>query len=445
VLANLLDTRLHNLWLAADDMTMDLPQKISVANYRSFAGMTSLELRPLTLIYGWNNTGKSALLRILPLVADSVSSRATAPLELAGEAGRGSSFREIKWKGPMDEQLPPYLMLRFDWEEQAPVSRVEFGLDFSHERKRILIKSLSAFKGGVQCLEATHVPEPDEHRASMLRYDVRVPDQAERRLRLDFEGLIPKPSDELPVLADIREALQRLRGNIQWLGALRRPPERLTPEIGSSPQLLSADGQEAVRLLRLDEGILAEVSGFYEKSFERRLELVDVPPSHFRVLLRPLRSADMDVDLVDAGEGMMQLLPVLTAVAMARRHASGGPAALAVEEPESHLHPNAQRELARHLCALAASSEPPVLVLETHSFPLLLAIQVEIARGSLPRDRVVAYWVEQMGDGRSVASPVTFNAKGQPEGNWPPDVFGDAPRLARELVEAQRSAGTKRP
>ena len=74
-----------------------------------------------------------------------------------------------------------------------------------------------------------------------------------------------------------------------------------------------------------------------------------------------------------------------------------------------------------------------------------LRIQVEIARGNLLRDKVVAYWVEQMKDGRSIANPVTFDAKGRPEGNWPPTVFADQQALARELVEAQRSVGTRVP
>jgi predicted ATPase len=429
---------------SAYDMPLPLPQKISVANYRSFAGLTSLDLKPLTLIYGWNNTGKSALLRTLPLIGDSVSSTATAPLELLGEAGRQSSFLDVKWKGPRDEQVGPYLLLRFDWADTAPLTHVEFGLDFSRERKRTLVKTLAAFKGEEQVLDATHVPEPDEQRATVLTYDVRVPGQAEQRIRMDFEGLVPKTHPMLPVLANIHQLLLGLRGQIQWLGALRHSPRRLNPDSGSAPQRLSSDGRESAQLLRMDADVLAEVSGFYAKSFDRVLTLPEVlPTSHFRMLLQPRTSPEIDVDLVDAGEGMMQLLPVLTAVAMARRYDRGGPAILAIEEPESHLHPNAQRELARHLCQIAASPSPPIIVLETHSFPLLLAIQVEIARGSLPRDRVVAYWVEQLREGRSMANRVTFDTKGRPEGSWPPNVFADQQMLARELVEAQRSAGTK--
>src|SRR5262249_5612613 len=144
-------------------------------------------------------------------------------------------------------------------------------------------------------------------------------------------------------------------------------------------------------ILRSDRDVFAEVARCYGERFHRVLDIVDVPPKNYRVLLRP--EPVMDVDLIDAGEGMMQMLPVLVGAAMARRHDKGGPFILPVEEPESQLHPDAQRDLARHLCAIAGGASPPVIVLETHSSAILLAVQLEIAAGRLPKDRVLAYWV----------------------------------------------------
>ena len=49
-----------------------------VENYRSFAERTSMILRPLTLLFGYNSSGKSALLRFLPLLAAAVEPGRTA-------------------------------------------------------------------------------------------------------------------------------------------------------------------------------------------------------------------------------------------------------------------------------------------------------------------------------------------------------------------------------
>lgn len=411
-------------------LTLD---SLSVANYRAFADPTPLELRPITLLYGRNSAGKSALLRALPLIGDSVAEGASSPLDLSGDAGRGSSFLDVTWKGAKED---PYLRLGFTWGPPSPLARVEYGLDFSRERRITLVKEFSAFdREGARVLHAVHAPEPDEARASELRYDVVDAERQEQRVRLDFVGLVPAPCPEIPRLQELRQQMLELRGAIQWLNALRRPPARLIPEQGSKPKRMSGSGEEAASILRSNPDIDAEVTRFYKTRFGRFFKIQEVPPQHYRILLRPAQ--DMDVDLIDAGEGMMQLFPVLVAAAMARRHEGGGPSILAIEEPESQLHPDAQRELAQHLCEIAAGPRPPRIVLETHSYPLLLSVQLEIASGRLPKERALAYWVHQLEDHRSRAERVTFDAEGRPEGNWPPDVFADHRELARELMKTQ--------
>jgi predicted ATPase len=415
---------------------------ISVANYRSFAERTDLDLRPLTLLYGRNGAGKSSLLRVLPLIGASVGEGASSPLDLSGDAGRESSFGDLKWKGAVGDAADPYLRLAFSWAAGA-LSRIEYGLDFSRERRVTLIKELVAFdRAGACVLSARHVPEPDEPNAKILHYDLRNGAEPEQRVRLDFVGLVPQPCPEVACIAHLREQMLSLRGAIQWISALRKQPRRLNPESGARHKRMSGNGEEAASILRSDRDVMGEVAGCYRERFGKVLEIVDVPPSNYRILLRP--DPTMDVDLIDAGEGMMQMLPVLVGAAMARRHEQGGPFILAAEEPESQLHPDAQRALARHLCAIAGETTPPVIVLETHSYTILLAVQLEIAAGRLPRDRVLAYWVHQLDDHQGKAERVTFDSGGRPEGNWPPGVFADDRDLARELVKEQLKTMARR-
>ena len=67
------------------------PSALHVRNYRSFPGPQQVELRPLTLFYGGNSSGKSALVRLLPLLADSVGSEDGGPLNLSSPAARDAS------------------------------------------------------------------------------------------------------------------------------------------------------------------------------------------------------------------------------------------------------------------------------------------------------------------------------------------------------------------
>ena len=54
------------------------------------ASRVEVELRPLTLFFGYNSAGKSALIRALPLLRDSTRSDLLGPLDLDSETVRGA-------------------------------------------------------------------------------------------------------------------------------------------------------------------------------------------------------------------------------------------------------------------------------------------------------------------------------------------------------------------
>jgi len=70
-------------------------QSFTLKNYRSFVDRTTIELRPLTLLFGYNSSGKSALLRALPLIMDSLKGESRTPLALNSPAMRGSHFSDL--------------------------------------------------------------------------------------------------------------------------------------------------------------------------------------------------------------------------------------------------------------------------------------------------------------------------------------------------------------
>ena len=72
---------------------------IDVEALRAFKDRARLRVRPLTLLYGRNQAGKSSLLRLLPWLGDCVFGR--APLvDLQSAALMGSTFKELGWLGP---------------------------------------------------------------------------------------------------------------------------------------------------------------------------------------------------------------------------------------------------------------------------------------------------------------------------------------------------------
>jgi hypothetical protein len=415
-----------------------LPTAITLWNYRSFAAPVRLELRPITLLFGDNNSGKSALLRALPILSDAAPS-GSGPLDLESPAVRGSSFQDLRWKGVQEDEDPD-LGIGLCWEGAEGVERVEYRLTWFEEWRRLVIRRFSLWdRGGNLVLEADWRPLPEDRSAQELAYDIRVAEnKPPLREQLAFLGLVPA-SRRPPLCALLDPVVDRLwalKDNVQWLMAMRRLPERIYPYPTAPRWQMKPDGSDAPSVLAGNPESLAEVSDWYEKNLRRRLRLQDVPPDRFRLMLQHVERAALDTDLVENGEGSIQVLPVLTVLALTRREE--GPRILAIEEPESHLHPSLQRALAEHICEVAAASPSSRIVLETHSEHLLLGVQLQILKRRLRPEDVRVYWVHQLESGESVADPVAFDESARPQGGWPPEVFAEDTEMAREIVQARR-------
>lgn len=413
-----------------------LPTAITLSNYRSFASPVRLELRPITLLFGDNNSGKSSLLRALPLLSDSTPS-GSGPLDLESPAVRGSSFQDLRWKG-LQEDEDPDLGIGVCWKGGE---RAEYRLTWFDEWRRLVIRHFSLWRGEHLELEASWVPVPDERSSRKLTYDVHIPGHEPLvRSQLQFFGLVPRSLPEShsfsPLLNPPGDRLQDLNDEVQWLMATRRITDPVYPYPTAPRWRMKPDGSDAPSILAGDPESLAHVSSWYEQTLRRRLRVQDVPPGRFRLMLQHLDRAILETDLVENGEGSIQVLPVLTALALMRRDA--GPRILAIEEPESHLHPSLQRALAEHICDVAAESPSSRIVLETHSEHMLLGVQLQILKGTLRPEDVLVYWVRQLENGESIAEPVTLDAEARPHGDWPPGVFSQDTDMAREIVQARR-------
>lgn len=416
-----------------------LPTAITLRNYRSFAAPVRLELRPITMLFGINNAGKSALLRMLPILSDSLAPTAPGPLDLEGPAARGSSFQDLRWKG-LGEDEDPDLFLSISWESLPQTYRIEISIH-SSDLWRLVIRGFRVWDGENLRLAAQWRPVPGESAAQALTYEVQTTAGGPNTLaRLAFKGLVPSsfPRELKPLLNPAIERLQELQNQVQWLTAARQPPERISPFPTGPRWRVKPDGSDVATVLAASPDLLSEVSKWYEKQLRRSLSILEVPPSGIRLMLRNLERATLDVDLMDTGEGMIQVLPVLTTLALARRQSLGGPGILAIEEPESHLHAGLQRALAESLCDLAAVESPPRIILETHSEQLLLGVQLQIVRGRIPPEHVLVYWVRQLDSGESIAEPVTFDQDARPQGPWPPGAFAEDTEVAREIIQARR-------
>ena len=168
---------------------------------------------------------------------------------------------------------------------------------------------------------------------------------------------------------------------------------------------------------RLGElGKALETLGLTWKVEARRLNDVEIELRAARLPMGQEGGAHELVNIADMGVGVSQVLPALVALLAAERDQL-----VYLEHPERDLHPRAQVALAT-LLADAARRGVRVVV-ETHSSLLLLGVQTLVAEGKLPPDHVALHWFKRGDDGATTVTSADLDEAGA-FGNWPED-FAD--------------------
>lgn len=124
------------------------------------------------------------------------------------------------------------------------------------------------------------------------------------------------------------------------------------------------------------------------------------------------KSNDM-VSIADVGFGLSQTLPVVVALLVAE------PEQLVyLEQPEIHLHPRAQANLAQLL--VDAANRGVRVVVETHSELLIRRVQSLVAEDKITAEKVKLHWFKQDDNGFTNITTASLDETGA-FGDWPED------------------------
>lgn len=392
-------------------------ESFEVRNYKGFLHSQRVELAALTLLYGQNSSGKSALLRLLPWIGESMADRRAGPT-LDGAVGREALWTDLA-------------------HISSPRQPIDIEVTWRGDRR-----ARWALRGGTLpgTCELKSVELTGPHGSWSLE------DDGDGSWRGDVSavtGLLPVV-DESRWDQEVGCARDQFRLDVQWLQGIRVAVPRVEKGLASPPGALSPTGEGVARFLyhwdrvaRSDgetHALAFVVAFFRELDFD--LRAVDVAPGFFRLDVAPRENPSAAINLVDTGEGLTQVLAPL--VALARAAYGLGPRVVCLEQPELHLHSDAQRALAMSIASAATAGAQ--IVVETHSEVLLAAIQLAIATRPrrIPAADVALYWVERGRDAVSTVRRVPLDDRGRVGGGWPIDAFDDLLQLKSELFRAQR-------
>lgn len=401
---------------------------ITLRNWRSFKEQR-IELRPLTLIYGDNNAGKSALLRAVVALSERPASG--EPLAWGSPALRGADFQSLRRRGIADDEDQV-----LGWALHTDDGRsIGYEVEWVEEWRQAVLRRVELIADGVVSRQLNWIKKREEEHEAERTYRAVSPDGSAEELRfapyaqLDGGWTVTAPDNAFDMLS-----------GVQWLEQRRRLPGVIQRVLRVSPWLMP-EGAGAVDLLDRVPAVMSWVAARFAAMTGYQLRVAELDSRTIKLSAK-LPSTNYFVDAAALGDGLQGLVPTLTALGwMACGEGKEGPNILALEEPESQLHPTLQRGLGEAVCeAVAAIKEARTgrkLLIETHSDVLLMTLQLAIARGEIEPEEVAIYWVSQDGaTGLSEARRVEIDGSAALGWDWPLDAFEQRRTLAGEIVEA---------
>lgn len=437
-------------------------ESIRLKRFKAYRNSGEIPLRPLTIVLGANNSGKSSILHALLALAQTLEDTTSRQaLVTSGAYVDLGGFYDILWGGGKADSadsfgieltasgssLEPGFYSQDEPDENKP-TRLAVNFAFDSERNAIVVSSASVS-------DANGRIHSSGRRSGRGYSSPSIPEDLRSELTLDFRHFFPvlQPSgtsrdarrlamDTYFMAESAWFAWRRALSDVAHVAPLRQPVPRFGI-LGKSPTSeLGPGGENLLRVLRAsDDGqterLADEVSRWVSDVFEmlQALRLVDVDESGtVLALLGDERAGFDNINVANMGEGISQLLPIIARVLTTR---PGG--ALLIEQPELHLHPAAQADLADLFIAGALTGGRQYIV-ETHSEHLVLRLRRRIAEGTLRPDQVSILYVERDGKSSTVR-PLDLNNEGNFD-DWPEGFFEERYREALAIVAAVQARGS---
>ena len=413
-------------------------QCISIAGYKAYPQSVEINLKPVTLLYGENSTGKSSLMRILPLIQETLKNPSSVPLTLSENLTKSANLADLFSKFRDDGVIE--LKLSF---EKAEGARTE---------AEYKLKSLE--RGGVVLLEfSLRAPEKSLH----VELDLTILDTGVLRYvdyttkseiaGLVFDGIIPCVNESGTALSITVDHIASLLSEIRcyWLAPLRKGIPRIS-RVRKNMADVGAFGEGCVDVLyedfRLNGPVFQDVSKWFVDNCSASLQVVQGAHEFGELAgLALVRqgATPVRIPLEDCGEGITQVLPVLVLVALAKYGRLGNNPVIVLEHPDLHLHSNAHYDIIRAISQAASSKYKPRFLLESHAESVLVATQLHIANGEISAKNVSAIHVSETDSGSSAVELVEFDSDGSPKGDlaaldWFERTNVRAMKLAKNMV-----------
>ena len=406
-------------------------RSIRAFQYKAFEDSLQLDLAPLTVIFGRNGSGKSVVTRLPLLVATALRGEASSgpglPLEARG-LHFGTSLRSFRHGGDVERVRVEVALQRAD---QSVVGlHLVIGKDPD-----------STVNLPDQWINECHLEGGEPWRVAWDSKSRCYREGDVDSTVASFSGFIPRLQDRS---AHRIAGMLRPAPSVVHLGAARDVGD--DDFIASRPGVqfdVGLHGEDTRRVLgshysaRRSETIEA-VKHAVQRCVAIDLEFDEVSRGAVQatvVRARPSRRETL-LPLGELGTGLAHALPVITQCAVVSTAAPDDdvPGLIVCEEPEAHLHPQAQADMADVVIDAALAGTD--CLVETHSETFVLRVRRRVAEGTLTPEQVALYWVDDETASTELRRlPVASDGSVE---DWPEGWFDSALDEVRAIHAAQR-------
>lgn len=438
---------------------------LRIQNFKGWKDTGEIKFAPITLFFGANSSGKSSIGQFLMMLKQTVESTDRKRTIYTGDEESDvnlGSYKNITYMHDSQNELS----FDYSWE---PVEK----LQLFHSGK-LKDKSIKGFQ--FHCHFGT-----DQKGTPYLKgfsYQLSSEDNQKINFSLQlcedpnnfgydlvngenchfkrFKGRVWKtnstlhfygvPQDllnyyqDVDFLTDINLQQERLFSSFFYLGPIRQAPSFLYSWSGYEPVEVGKAGKDTIAALlagnsrkyvfpdhprtsKTLQHVIAE--SLQRMGLIDKFEVHPISKAHqqYEVKIATKGSSEL-VDLPDVGFGISQILPVITELFYVPQNS-----VIIIEQPELHLHPKAQAELADIMIAAINARENHQgrniqLLIETHSEHFLRRFMRRLAENKITMEQLKAYFVNGA-QTPSTLNELAINEYGEIT-NWPKDFFGDA-------------------
>ena len=440
---------------------------LQISNFRCFTE-ARLRIAPITLVTGANSAGKSSL--FAPLLAAAQTDGMPVMLSPNGRyidmgdhramvhRHRSDSVLRITFQGESESGEPTAITSEFSYDEASPASRLlslsciggyyqlrvrreDDGYNLSYEvapskshylRNMRDDSAISAFYDAINTLLASATKDTSTDAAPSIPYPGRLLRKIKNGDTLRGSLSFAEPRGffaalhrdnilmSLFVASELSREIASFQTSFGHVSSFRLAPERTYYEVSKADLRVGRYGENYVEQLSQWEstgspGIDQLRKDLADLGVLSALEIGRLGGGRLELVGRPKDKSSI-TNLADLGFGTSQVLPILVAVNQLPKDSM-----FTVSQPETHLHPEVQAQLADYFVRVARERELRFIV-ETHSEYLINRLRILVADGTIPEEDVSMVYVMNDGE-RATVCPIEVRVDGQMVGA--PEEFFD--------------------